>query len=126
MEREGLEVVVRLMRSIRSLAYNRELQPLVEDRIERAEANLRGYLLTNGLAATRVGPYQVEMDEEGDIFLARLPGDDWQQLPLPQLDGSRESSAASGGAGDFVGFDGDEHLLVQDVSSLTIAGRQPP
>ena len=56
--------MVRLMRSIRSLAYNRELQPLVEDRIERAEANLRGYLLTNGLAATRVGPYQVDMDEE--------------------------------------------------------------
>ena len=66
MEREGPEVMVRLMRSIRSLAYNRELQPLVEDRIERAESSLRGYLLINGLAATRVGFYQVEMDEEGD------------------------------------------------------------
>ena len=126
MEREGPEVMVRLMRSIRSLAYNRELQPLVEDRIERAEANLRGYLLTNGLAATRVGPYQVDMDEEGGISLARLPGDDWQQLPLPQLDGSREPSSSSGGVGDFAGFDGDERLLVQDVSSLPVAGRQPP
>jgi hypothetical protein len=126
MEREGPEVMVRLMRSIRSLAYNRELKPLVEDRIERAEASLRGYLLTNGLAATRVGPYQVEMDEEGDISLTRLPVDDWQQLPLPQLNGSREPSSTPDVAGDLTGFDGYERLLVQDDSSLFIAGRRPP
>ncbi len=86
MEREGPEVMVRLIRSIRSLAYNRKLQPLVEDRIERAEASLRSYLLTDGAATTRVGPYQVDMDEEGGISLTRLPGDDWQQLPLSQLE----------------------------------------
>ena len=74
--------------AIRSLAYNRELQPLVEDKIERAEASIRGYLLVNGVATARVGPYQVDMDEEGDISLTRLPVDDWQQMPLSQLGGS--------------------------------------
>ncbi len=124
MEREGPEVMIRLIRSIRSLAYNRKLQPLVEDRIERAEASLRGYLLTNGLAATRVGPYQVDMDEEGGISLARQPGDDWQQLTLSQLDGSQEPSSSS--VGDLAGFDDDERLLGQDISSLTVAGRRAP
>ena len=126
MEREGPEVMVRLIRSIRSLAYNRKLQPLVEDRIERAEASLRGYMSTNGLAATRVGPYQVDMDEEGGISLALQPGDDWQQLPLSQLDGSQEPSSSSGGDGDLASFDDDERLLVQGVSSLTGAGGRSP
>ncbi len=124
MEREGLEVMVRMMRSIRSLAYNRELQPLVEDRIERAEASLRGYLLVNGLATARVGPYQVDMDEEGDISLTRLPVDDWQQVPLPQLDGSRELSSTPDVSGDLTGFDGYERLLVQDDSRLSVNGRR--
>ena len=126
MEREGPEVAIRLMRSIRSLAYNRELQPLVEDRIERSEASLRSYLLINGLTTTRVGPYQVDMDKDGGISLTRLPVDDWQQLPMPKLDGSEEPSSASNSAGELADFDGAERLLVQDVSSLTVAGRRSP
>ena len=118
--------MVRLMRSIRSLAYNRELQPLVEGRIERAEANLRGYLMANDLTSALLGLYEVGMDEEGSISLERLPTDDWQQLSLPQLDGSRESFSASDGVGDLIGIDGDERLLAQDVADLTIAGRRPP
>ena len=86
MERERPDEVYRLMRAIRSLSYNRGLQPLVEGRIERAESKLRGYLLKQNLTATRVGPYEVEMDEEGDISLSRLPVDDgWEQLSLPRL-----------------------------------------
>ena len=126
MEREGPEVAVRLMRSIRSLAYNRVLQPLVEDRIERSEASLRGYLLINGLTATRVGPYQVDMDEEGGISLKRLPVDDWQQLPMPKLNSSEEPSSASKGGGDLTDFDDAERLLVQEVSRLTVAVRRAP
>ena len=125
MEREGPEVMVRLMRSIRSLAYNRELQPLVEDRIERAEANLRGYLMANDLRSARIGLYEVGMDEEGGISLERLPTDDWQQLSLPQLDGSREPPSASDGVRDLIGFDGDERLLAQDGAELAVAGRRP-
>jgi hypothetical protein len=89
MERERPNEMVRLMRAIRSLAYNRELQPLVEGRIERAESKLRGYLIRQNLTVTRIGPYEVELDGEGDILLSRLPMDDgWEQLSLPRLDSS--------------------------------------
>lgn len=85
MEREGVQETLRLMRSIRSLAYNRELQPQVEKRIERAEASIRGYLLKQSLMTTQIGPYEVKLDEEGDISLTRRPvDDDWQQLSLPR------------------------------------------
>ena len=90
----------RLMRAVRSLAYNRELKPLVEGRIERAESKIRGYLLTNSLTATRIGPYQVEMNEEGDIAYSRLLVDEWEQLPLPQVTGSREAAEVSADSGN--------------------------
>ena len=86
MERERPDEVVRLMRAIRSLAYNRGLKPLVEERIERAESKLRGYLLRQNSTAERIGSYEVEMDEDGEISLSLLPVDDgWNQLALPQI-----------------------------------------
>ena len=92
MERERPNEMVRLMRAIRSLAYNRELQPLVEGRIERAETVLRGYLIRQNSTATRIGPYEVEMDGDGEILLSRLPVDDgWEQLSLPRLAGSQSA-----------------------------------
>ncbi len=101
MEREAPSDIYRMMRAIRSLAYNRELQPLVEGRIERAESKIRGYLLTNSLTATRIGPYQVEINEEGDIDYSRLPVDDnWQQLSLPQVTGSQEAAEVSADSGN--------------------------
>ena len=84
MEREPPEVARRLMRACRSLNYNRELQPLVEARIERAEGMIRGHLLAWGQTALRLGAFQVEMEEDGSIELTQLQVDGWEQMPLPQ------------------------------------------
>ena len=101
MEREPPEVARRLMRAARSLNYNRELQPLVEERIERAEGTLRDYLMANGRTALRLGAFQVEMDEEGEIHLSRLPMDEWQQMRLlkePVPDGQGETADGARGS----------------------------
>ena len=85
MEREAAAEAYRLMRAVRSLAYNRELRPVIEGRIERAEAKVRRHMMVNGLSATRIGAFEVEMDEEGDLSLTRLQLDEWQQLSLPRV-----------------------------------------
>jgi hypothetical protein len=86
MEREGAAEAYRLMRAVRSLAYNRKLKPVIEGRIERAEAKVRGYMMVNGLSSSRIGAFEVELDEDGDLSLTRLQSDDWQQLSLPRVD----------------------------------------
>jgi len=82
MEREGPESTIRLLRAIRSLAYNRRLQPLVEQRIERAEATIRSHLILQGTAEIQIAPYEVQASEDDDIQLTRLSVDEWQQMPL--------------------------------------------
>ena len=82
MEREGLESTVRVLRAIRSLAYNRRLRPLVEERIERAEATIRSHLILRGTAEAQVGPYGVQTNERNEIKITRLSIDEWQQMPL--------------------------------------------
>ena len=84
MEREVPAERYRVMRAVRSLAYNRELKPVIEGRIERAEAKVRGFMMANELSSTRIGAFEVEMDEDGDLSLTRLELDDWQQLSLPR------------------------------------------
>ena len=97
MEREPPEVARRLMRAARSLNYNRELQPLVEERIERAEGKLRGYLLARGLTRLRLGAFQVEMGEGGAIDIERVPLDDnWRQMPLSVANHERQPDVVSG------------------------------
>ena len=100
MEREAAAETYRLMRAIRSLAYNRNLKPVIEGRIERAEAKVRGYMMVNELSSTRIGAFEVEMGEEGDLSLTRLQMDEWQQLSLPRV-------ADSG--------NGEEQLDVEEV-----------
>ena len=85
MEREAAAEAYRLMRAVRSLAYNRNLKPVIEGRIERAEAKVRGYMMVNELSSTRIGAFEVDMDEDGDLSLTRLQLDDWQQLSLPRV-----------------------------------------
>jgi hypothetical protein len=100
MERAAPEATIRLIRAIRSLAYNRQLQPLVEERIERAEATIRSHLLLQDATEVQVGPYEVQMNGSDEIQITRLSVDEWQQMPLslteesddyfdgmPQLDG---------------------------------------
>ena len=82
MEREGLESTVRVLRAIRSLAYNRRLQPLVEERIERAEATIRSHLILRGTAEAQIGPYGIQTNEDYEIRITRLSIDKWQQIPL--------------------------------------------
>jgi hypothetical protein len=94
MEREPPEVARRLMRACRSLTYNRDLQPLIEERIERAEGTLRGHLLAKDVTSVRLGPYQVEIRAEGSIELEQIDVDGWQQMPLPQ-EAAREQSEVS-------------------------------
>lgn len=86
------------MRAARSLNYNRKLQSVVAERIERAEGRIRGYLLAQGLTTLRLGAFEVAMDEEGAIHLERVPMDDkWQQMPLPERSRDRQPNLVSGG-----------------------------
>lgn len=103
MEREPPEVARRLMRAARSLNYNRELQPLVEERIQRAEGTLRGFLIARGLTALRLGAFQVEMGEDGAIDIERVALDgNWRQMPLSDrgLERQPEVVSAHGNDGD--------------------------
>ena len=75
----------RVMRAARSLAYNRALKPVIVGRIERAETKVRGFMLANGLTSTRIGAFQIDMDDDGDLKLERLQMDEWQQLSIPRV-----------------------------------------
>ena len=82
MERRRPDATVRLVRAIRSLAYNRQIRPLVEARIERAEATIRSHLLLQDTTELQIGPYEVQMNGADEIEITRLSVDEWQQMPL--------------------------------------------
>ena len=82
MERESPENTIRLIRAIRSLSYNRNLQPLVEQRIERAEVTIRGHLLVKGTTGIQIGPYEVKINGPDEIEISKQSLDDWHQIPL--------------------------------------------
>jgi hypothetical protein len=85
MEKEPPAEIYRVMRAVRSLNYNRDLEPVIAGRIERAEAKIRSFMLVNNLNSTRIGVFQINLDEENEISLARLAIDDWHQLSLPRV-----------------------------------------
>jgi hypothetical protein len=95
MEQEGSEATIRLVRAIRSLAYNRRLQPLVEDRIERAEATIRSHLLSSETTEARLGPYEMRVDDEGEIQIRRISQDGWRQMPLVAIAKRQECADGS-------------------------------
>jgi hypothetical protein len=82
MQESGLENKRQVYRAIRSLIHNRQLQPLVSERIERAEATIRSGLLVNDTTELRVGNFEVILDESNRINLNRLTVDGWRQVPL--------------------------------------------
>ena len=90
MEREGQETTIRLVRAIRSLAYNRHMQPLVAQRIERAEAAIHSYLLLRDAREAQIGPYEVKVDEVDNIHLKQLYVNDWHQMPLSMRKGQED------------------------------------
>ena len=75
------------LRAARSYAHNHELKPKVEERLDKAESQLRSYLLREGVDSLRLGAFQVEM--QGDqLVVTRVEAEGWEQLKLR----SREES----------------------------------
>ncbi len=76
----------REMRAVRSLLYNRLLLEVIQRRIEKAEAIILSFLLTQEEAGAQIGPYLVEVDAANHICLTRTETDDWHQMYFPELE----------------------------------------
>jgi hypothetical protein len=86
-EPEPPSATYREIRAVRSLMYNRLLLEVVQRRIEKAEAIVRSYLLTQDDGTVRIGPYEVEIDEIVQISASKVEEDDgWYQLNIPEMD----------------------------------------
>lgn len=84
---ERPQPTVREARAIRSLLYNRLLLEAVQRRIEKAEAIILSYLLTQEGACAQIGPYWVEVDADGRIGLTKTADDNgWSQLYFPEVE----------------------------------------
>jgi hypothetical protein len=89
---EGIEAspptaTVREVRAVRSLVYNRLVLDVIQRRIEKAEAIVRSYLITQDGGSTRIGPYLVDMDEAEQIEVVKVEDDDgWRQLNIPEVE----------------------------------------
>ena len=84
MEREHLSLDRQTIRAIRSLAWNRALLPIIEDRIFRAEQLILAYLTIQGTTQACLGAFEVELEDE-TIRITQLQTDDWAQMPLPRV-----------------------------------------
>jgi len=83
LELEGAKV---FLRAVRSLAWNRQLLPIIQERLNRAESIVRSQLLIRGGESIAAGPFGVSLNEDQEIDLSWQGGDDWQQLHLPDFD----------------------------------------
>ena len=70
------------IRAVRSFERNRALLPKTEERLQKARGILEAYLLRSGQDQARLGGYQVERNENGDLVVTKLPPDGWEQLEL--------------------------------------------
>lgn len=85
--REAPAPTLREVRALRSLLYNRLLLEVVQRRIEKAEATILSYLLTQEGSSAQIGPYFVWLAEDNNIEALRiLSDDDWQQLCFPEME----------------------------------------
>lgn len=78
--------MLRDVRAIRSLLYNRLLLEAVQRRIEKAEVIILSFLLTQGNASAQIGPYFVELDATQHLTITKTEDDGWCQLYFPELD----------------------------------------
>jgi hypothetical protein len=76
----------RAVRAATSYAYNKELMPRVEERLERALGVLESYLLQTGQQAVRLGRYQVER-RNGEMHVSPAPPDGWEQREMGWREG---------------------------------------
>lgn len=70
----------RVYRAIRSLVHNRNLKPIVERRMEKAESRILTYMGLRGLKDLTLGRYHV-FSVDGYLDVEVLPGSDkgWMQ-----------------------------------------------
>lgn len=85
-ERETPKATLRDVRAVRSLLYNRLLLEVVQRRIEKAEATILSYLLTQSTTSAQIGPYLVELDASDRIGLTQTETDGWYQLYFSELE----------------------------------------
>ena len=69
------------MRAAISYTYNEELLPKVQQRLEKAQGVLEGYLILSGKERAQLGPYQVERGDEG-IRIEPAGDDGWEQSKI--------------------------------------------
>lgn len=74
------------LRAVRSLAWNRQMLPIIQARYNRAEDIVRNRLLVRGEERIHVGPYEISLTEDQDIDLTWNGDDEWKQLHLPDFD----------------------------------------
>ena len=74
------------LRAVRSLAWNRQILPVIQERYNRAEDIVRSRLLVRGGESLHVGPYELSLTEDQDIGLTWNGDDEWRQLHLPDFD----------------------------------------
>lgn len=86
-EREIPRATHREVRAIRSLLYNRLLLEAVQRRIEKAEAIIISYLLTQDDTSAQIGSYLVEVDTDHSIGVTKTGNDNgWRQPHFPELE----------------------------------------
>lgn len=78
---------IREFRAVRSLLYNRLLMEVVQRRIEKAEAIILSYLLTQADSFTQIGPYFVELGEDHLLEVTKTEdGNGWYQLYFSEIE----------------------------------------
>ncbi len=86
-EAEGPKPTIREVRAIRSLLYNRLLLEAVLRRIEKAEAIILSYLLTQDDTSAQIGPYLVEVEADHSLDVTKTGDDDgWRQSYFPEIE----------------------------------------
>ena len=89
-EAERPKPTIREVRAARSLLYNRLLLEMVQRRIEKAEAIVLSYLLTQEDTSAQIGPYLIEMDANDEINVTKTEDEDgWFQLYFSNLEEGR-------------------------------------
>lgn len=90
-EPETPKPTVRELRAVRSLLYNRLLMEVVQRRIEKAEAVILSYLLTQKNSFSQIGPYFIELGEEHFLEVTKTEDDSgWCQLYFPEWESGSE------------------------------------
>ena len=90
-EPETPKPTIRELRAVRSLIYNRLLLEIVQRRIEKAEAVILSYLLTQENSFSQIGPYFIELGEDHFLEVTKIEDDSgWCQLYFPEWESVSE------------------------------------